>query len=177
LDALDECQPADRQWLVEMLSGFYTQTSPSRSTARRGRLKFLVTSRPYDDIQDRFQQIPDHLPAIRLRGGEENDQIHQEIDLVIRKRVAEMAKALELDGQIKDELEEKLLTMEHRTYLWLYLALEGIRETYKDSLRPEEASIESVPSSVEKAYEEILSRITEKQKAKNSGLLQKINLF
>jgi hypothetical protein len=172
LDALDECQPPDRQWLVDMLSGFYTQTSPSRSTARRGRLKFLVTSRPYDDIRDRFQQIPDHLPTIRLRGEEENDQIHQEIDLVIRKRVAEMAKVLELDGQIKDELEEKLLTMEHRTYLWLYLALEGICETYKDSLRPEEASIESVPSSVEKAYEEILSRITEKQKGHVKKILQ-----
>jgi hypothetical protein len=54
--------------------------------------------------------------------------------------------------------------MEHRTYLWLYLAIESIYETYRDSLRPRDASIESLPSTVEDAYEKILSRVTGKQK-------------
>lgn len=66
---------------------------------------------------------------IRLRGEEENDQIHQEIDLVIRMRVATLVKGLSLTHETKEQLEDTLLNMEHRTYLWLYLAIESIYET------------------------------------------------
>ena len=155
-----------------MLSNFYTQISASSSTTRNGRLKFLVTSRPYDDIQIEFQKTLDNLPTIRLRGEEENDQIHHEIDSVIRMRVAKLATDLKLDDQTKGRLETKLLEMEHRTYLWLYLAIQGIYETYRNSLRPEEASINSFPSSVEDAYEKILSRVPEEQRGKVKKILQ-----
>jgi len=80
-------------------------------------LEFLVTSRPYDDIQAEFQNIVDELPTIQLRGEEENDQIHQEIDLLIRMRVAALARELRLDRQTKERPEDKVLKMEHRTYL------------------------------------------------------------
>src|SRR5436305_2025106 len=56
LDALDECQLSDLRRLIDLLARFYTHISPSSSTMRRGRLKFLVTSRPYDDIQAEFQK-------------------------------------------------------------------------------------------------------------------------
>ncbi|MFL5624841.1 MAG: hypothetical protein ACJ788_04520, partial [Ktedonobacteraceae bacterium] len=45
LDALDECQLSDLRRLIDLLARFYTHISPSSSTMRRGRLKFLVTSR------------------------------------------------------------------------------------------------------------------------------------
>jgi hypothetical protein len=114
-------------------------------------LKFLVTSRPYDDMQAEFQKTLNNLPTIRLRGEEENDQIHQEIDLVIRMRVAQLVTDLKLDGHTKDRMETKLLEMEHRTYLWLYLAIEGIYETYRRSLRPKETMIDSLPLTVKDA--------------------------
>ncbi|KAJ9654757.1 hypothetical protein H2198_006275, partial [Neophaeococcomyces mojaviensis] len=172
LDALDECRPSDRRWLIDMLASFYAQISPTPSTTRRNRLKFLVTSRPYDHIEFEFRKTLEDLPSIRLQGEEENDQIGQEIDLVIRMRVAKLATDLKLARQIKEQLEGKLLKMEHRTYLWLYLAIEGIYETYRTSLRPQEASIESLPSTVEDAYEKILSRVTEKQKGDVKKILQ-----
>ncbi|KIX01605.1 uncharacterized protein Z518_09331 [Rhinocladiella mackenziei CBS 650.93] len=172
LDALDECRHSDRYWLINMLAKFHSQISSSPSTARRGRLKFLVTSRPYDDIEIEFQNTLGDLPTIRLRGEEENDQIHQEINLVIRMRVGKLAKDLKLNRQTKDQLEEKLLKMEHRTYLWLYLAIESIYETYRYSFRPEEASIESLPSTVEDAYEKILRRVPEEQTGNVKKILQ-----
>jgi hypothetical protein len=49
--------------------------------------------------------------------------------------------------------------MEHRTYLWLYLAIDHIYNTYRDSLRPDDESLESLPSSVEAAYEKILEKV------------------
>ena len=172
LDALDECQLSDRRVLIDMLAKFYTQTSRSPTGARGGRLKFLLTSRPYGDIQFEFQKTLDNLPTIRLRGEEENDQIHREIDLVIRMRVAQLGTDLALDEHIKDRLETRLLEMEHRTYLWLYLAIEGIYETYRNSWRPEEVSIKSLPVNVEDAYEKILSRVSAEQKGHVYKILQ-----
>ncbi len=165
LDALQECRLLDCRWVMDMLSRFHTQTSTSSSATRRGRLKFLVTSRPYDDMQMEFQKMLKDLPTIRLRGEEENDQIHREIDLVIRTGVEQLATDLRLSDGIKAQLKTRLLEMGHRTYLWLYLAIESVYQTYRSSLRPEEASIASLPSSVEDAYEKILSYIDQEQRS------------
>ncbi|EXJ82734.1 hypothetical protein A1O3_06549 [Capronia epimyces CBS 606.96] len=173
LDALDECRPSDWQWLIDMLAKFH-EMSRSPSGTRRARLKFLVTSRPYDDIEARFQRTLNDLPTIRLRGEEENDQIHREIDLVIRKRVEELAKEATLEYRTKERLEVKLRQMENRTYLWLHLAIEDIRETLQHTLRPEQASFESLPSSVEDAYEKILSRVSKKKSNKEKRKILQI---
>jgi uncharacterized protein with ACT and thioredoxin-like domain len=110
-------------------------------------------------------------------GEEENDQIHEEIDLVVRMRVAKLASDLELDRHIKDKLENKPLTMKDRTYLWLYLAIDDIYETYRHSVRPEETSIDTLPSTVGDAYEKILGRVTERQKGNVRTILRVIILW
>lgn len=101
------------------MAKIYIQVSTSPPTISQGRLKLLVTSRPYDDIQAEFQKTLDanNVPTIRLRGEEKNDQIHQEINLVIQKRVKELAEDLKLNHRIKGQLEARLLEMKHRTYL------------------------------------------------------------
>jgi ankyrin repeat protein len=170
LDALDECRDRDRSDLITKLARFheYTTThSPHRSW-----LKFIVTSRPYDDVQRGFEQIPPYLPAIRLRGEQENDQIHAEINRVIHVRVLQLADELGLRESTSTRLEQNLLAMEHRTYLWLHLAIDDIRMTLRDSFRPDEESIESVPSSVEGAYEKILARVAKAQHQKVKLILQ-----
>lgn len=45
-------------------------------------------------------------------------------------RVVILATDLKLDCYIEDQLETKLLEMQYRTYLWLYLAIQGIYKTY-----------------------------------------------
>ena len=72
LDALDECRPQDRRILIQNLSSFYTLSSSVRPNST---LKFIVTSRPYHDIELDFKDIPPSLPAIRLSGEMENDKI------------------------------------------------------------------------------------------------------
>ncbi|KAL9046508.1 MAG: hypothetical protein Q9214_000665, partial [Letrouitia sp. 1 TL-2023] len=156
LDALDECRDNDRKWLITMLTKFYTSRTPDKSSS--GWLKFLVTSRPYEVIQDHFSENFRSLPLIRLRGEEENDQIRHEIDLVIEEKVEKLANDLKLPAGTKDKLKHQLLAMEHRTYLWLYLAIEEIRETYRESFRPHSELIQSLPTTVGDAYEKILER-------------------
>ncbi|KAJ5999891.1 hypothetical protein N7481_000300 [Penicillium waksmanii] len=155
-DALDECREIDQGRLMEKLKHFRRQWSPSTHT---NWLKFLVTSRPYNHIKHCFEAIADSFPHIHLKGEEENDQIHEEIDLVVKIRVEELARTARLSSNIRQRLEQQLLQMEHRTYLWLHLAMDDIKNTFENSLRPAEESIRLIPASVNAAYNKILSRI------------------
>ncbi|KAJ5781424.1 uncharacterized protein N7518_009907 [Penicillium psychrosexuale] len=110
----------DQRRLIEKLKAFHRQ--PSSSTEETY-LKFLVTSRPYDHIQDHFRAITDSFPHIHIKGKEQNDQIHNKIDLV------------------------------------LHLAINNIRNTFKNSLRPTEDWITLIPPSVNTVYEKILCRV------------------
>lgn len=161
LDALDECKVLERRKIIHHLTDFYGKISPSSSTSHRGRLKFLVTSRPDDDILRVFRNISPSLPTIHLRGEDENDNISTEIDLVIKAQVAKLARDLNLSSQIKEQIETKLLCMKHRTYLWLHLTAEEIYQVYRTRLRPGHEIIPLIPSNVEHAYENILGRIRE----------------
>lgn len=134
LDALDECREEDRQILLALLSEFYNKSDPTSKTFRTSTLKFLVTSRPYYHIVYGFCKIRSILPTIRLSG---DDKIHEEIDLVIRSRIAELARTHRLNFAQRNELETWLLKMEHRTYLWLHLAFKSIEKGYRYSLSPD----------------------------------------
>lgn len=70
-----------------------------------------------------------------------------------------MGETLKLLPNVQQRLEQQLLQIEHRTYLWLYLAIDDIRTTFQESLRPAEESIRLVPPSVNVAYERILARV------------------
>ncbi|EED23384.1 ankyrin repeat-containing protein, putative [Talaromyces stipitatus ATCC 10500] len=152
-DALDECRDRDKKLLIEKLRGFHVR----RLATQRNWLKFLVTSRPYDDIQDLFRPVIDLFPQIHLRGEEENDQIRREINLVVK---------------VKRRLEKELTEMKHHTYLWLYLAIDDIKRTLKDSFRPRLEKIPPLPKSVPEAYERILCRVTADQKPKVEMILR-----
>lgn len=155
LDALDECREDDRKLLVNKLKDFHSQPcSPTQDIW----LKFLVTSRPYDDIQDDFRAMTNLY--IHLKGEEENDQIHEEINVVVKIKAKEVAESAQLSSVDHQRLEKELLQMKHRTYLWLKLAIDDIRITFTNSLQPAEEIIQQIPNSVNAAYEKILSRVS-----------------
>jgi hypothetical protein len=45
IDALDECREGDRDQLIEAITKIYNRSTPTR------KLKFLLTSRPYEGIR------------------------------------------------------------------------------------------------------------------------------
>ncbi|KAE8165749.1 purine and uridine phosphorylase [Aspergillus tamarii] len=162
LDALDECRPEDQNRLIQRLKDFYNHTSVPTTT--QNWVKFLVTSRPYDDIQNNFKPTTDLFPHIHLQGEQENELIHKEIDLVVKIKVKELAEISGHPAHVEQRIADQLLQMQHRTYLWLYLAIDDIRNTLQNSLRPANESIALVPNSVYAAYEKILSRVPTGQK-------------
>ncbi|KAE8416243.1 hypothetical protein BDV36DRAFT_297216 [Aspergillus pseudocaelatus] len=161
LDALDECRAVDQNQLIQRLKEFYNQTSLRTPPSW---LKFLVTSRPYDEIQNNFKPITDLFPHIHLKGEQENEQIHEEINLVVKVKVKELAETSGLPADVEQRIADQLCQMQHRTYLWLYLAIDDIRNTFQNSLRPANESIVLVPDSVYAAYEKILTRAPSGQK-------------
>ena len=163
LDALDECRESERKTFIRLLKGFYLhsfQTAP-----RSSHLKFLVTSRPYYEIELEFQGLPAALPTIRLLGEDQNDRISEEINLVIRSRVSHISQELNLQKSVQLALERKLLGMTHRTYLWLYLVVKEVRSSLRRNLEGINNIIDSIPETVEGAYEHLLSKSRNRQEA------------
>ena len=166
LDALDECKASDRADLVDKLNQLYqhtTENGPGKSA-----LKFLVTSRPYETIENIFDPS-----TIRLAGEEESDAIRQEIDLVIKDKVPTIALKLRVKDQpwFEPFLELKLTSMPHRTYLWLHLIVEAIilRQDHLSAgvtKKNLEAVVNSIPGTVDDAYTTILEKSPNKLLAK-----------
>jgi hypothetical protein len=167
-DALDECRDQDQKLLIERLRDFHNR----RPASQENWSKFLVTSRPYDDIQDRFRPVTECFPQIHLRGEEENDQIHEEINLVLKVKVTELGKDLGLPANTQQRLGRELCKMKHRTYLWVYLAIDDVKRSLRYSLRPDRETISPLPKNVPEAYERILDRVPSDQKTKVETILR-----
>lgn len=164
LDALDECQERDRYILIDLLKKFYRHSSIT--SGRRSSLKFLVTSRPYHGIEIRFQELVDKVPTVRLAGEEESIAISEEIRLVVRARVAQIASERRLTTHVRDLLVAKLTGVPNHTYLWLHLIFEEIREIFDCTEKKLSVLVEKLPESVYDAYERILARSKDKIEAR-----------
>ncbi|KAF7888284.1 uncharacterized protein EAF02_002825 [Botrytis sinoallii] len=173
LDALDECEEkggSGRHMLIEKFQKFhndYIETMNSRNTC----FKILVTSRPYIDIERKFKSLTKRDSTIRLSGDEESVKISKEIDLVIEEKVNMLRVQLELDNETTSALKEKLLSMEHRTYLWLRLIFEVLEQQLKTTKNYLLQVIEKLPGTVDDAYEAILNRIPKNEFERAKRLL------
>jgi ankyrin repeat protein len=161
LDALDECAESDRQQLTRALDKLY------RSKNHKGTLKLLATSRPYAHIQREFQLLKSALPTIHLSGEDavEANKIEQEINLVIQRKVEEIGAKLELQEQERSFLKQELLVIPNRTYLWVTLIFDMIENTLSYTNKRLRAMIETLPRTVDEAYESILNQSPDKEKA------------
>jgi ankyrin repeat protein len=64
-----------------------------------------------------------------------------------------------LSDQVKDHLAEKLLSIPHRTYLWVYLVFDYLKkEQFKKTLKGIDQTIATMPTSIYAAYEQILTK-------------------
>ncbi|KAJ5827902.1 hypothetical protein N7447_004665 [Penicillium robsamsonii] len=170
LDALDECRQPDRDRIIQELVEFYT-ISQERPTGK-SRLKFLVTSRPYVEIERRFGKLTYQFPSIRLAGEEEWRCISEEIGVVIDAKVDEIAIERGLTDDVREALKRRLSEGQNRTYLWLHLTLEVLRDCLGQTKSKLLRHIDQLPDSVEQAYDEILRRCSNKNKPDARRLLE-----
>jgi ankyrin repeat protein/nucleoside phosphorylase len=164
LDALDECEQHGWSQFTEALRRLYTD-----ETRHNFNLKFLITSRPYSRIRRGFEPL-DILgqPIIHLSGESdvEMEKISQEIVIFIKARVKEVKARLQLTEDEQNLLLRNLTRVPNRTYLWVYLTLNLIENKDDIDKRGIVEVTSNLPQSVDEAYEQILSRSTDSQKAK-----------
>lgn len=143
-DALDECVEEDRSRLLRKLTTYFGDDSAaeSRDHDMRGRLKVIITSRPYDSINLEYQEVADSAHIVQLDGADRVDLIAKEIDLVIKAKVA----ALFRNFSEKDQwaVVKQLRQYDNRTYLWLHLVFDFIK---KDLRRAHSQEAHSIPRS------------------------------
>ncbi|MBE3047284.1 ankyrin repeat domain-containing protein [Candidatus Bathyarchaeota archaeon] len=158
LDALDECEKESRNELFENLRDLYLSSgSPSK-------LKFLITSRPYDYLEAPFKVFLNDCDAyVRFDGNEKSKAVSEEINLVIDAEISDITGGFteEHRGWIRD----RLRSMEHRTYLWLHLIFNIIKDSPCEYGRLDDVRtlLSELPSEVSQAYEKILSRSKDKK--------------
>jgi len=140
---------------METLRKFYSRSE--RLSDASLKCKFLVTSRPYLELESSFQKFPTTV-YLRFDGNEKSEQIRQEINLVINARLQDITDGFTAND--KRKISERLKSMDHRTYLWLYLILNIIEESPEEFGRrcDIEKFLSRLPSQVADAYERILSR-------------------
>lgn len=144
IDALDECDSGHdlREHFIRRMHRLACRTQPCR-------MRFVVTSRPYAQMEEIFKGLKHDFPVIRIAGELESETISQEINLVITHNVAQ----LDMSETVKNRIINCLQAINHRTYLWLYLTMDAIRErisTSGDAERIEE-SLRTLPTTVEDA--------------------------
>jgi ankyrin repeat protein len=163
LDALDECAESGRHQIIDSLNSFYKESSSSEAGSN---LKFLVTSRPYIDIERRFADLTRNFPTIWLRGEMESNTISSEIDVVIKSEVANLAKRLQLDKSEQSMLQNELLAKEHRTYLWLKLIVDVIKDEIGITKKKLKSIVNTLPATVDQAYEGILLKAKDQERTR-----------
>ena len=167
LDGLDEGPESEISTLIELLSNFQQElpASPSSADMSTKSLKFLVTSRPYFSIKSQFQEAVDRFPAIHLSGEDESATIEEEIGLVIQSRTEVLTRRLRLSHNVSHALLRKLLEIPNRTYLWLHLMFNVLQSSTDRTERKLTIALETIPETVDQAYEKILERSTSREDA------------
>ncbi|EXU97692.1 ankyrin repeat protein [Metarhizium robertsii] len=168
LDAFDECEDHEQQDLASALCDFY---GPGNDAKKNVSLKFLVTSRLHNDIERGFQplKIPE-LPVIHLKGESDAEvsKIAGEIDLYIVDAVARIREDKGLQQSDEQSLLQGLRAIGNKTYLWVHLTLGWIKSVVSNTITEVDIRyvVNSLPHSVDKAYEKILARSTNPEEAK-----------
>ncbi|KAA6412091.1 MAG: hypothetical protein FRX48_04241 [Lasallia pustulata] len=164
LDALDECEQDARKQLIEKLVSFFSQMEPHDNPSFA--LKFLITSRPYDDLEQNFQPLSDVSTYLHFDGDNKSQRIGQEIDLVIDAKIPSIA------GDFSDEdrkrISQRLKKMDNRTYLWLFLTIDiiaGSRSKFR-KVSSIDSLLSDLPSKISDAYERILTRSSDEVHAR-----------
>ncbi|CAH0039831.1 unnamed protein product [Clonostachys rhizophaga] len=163
-DALDECSEQEFTELMEMITKQLHEGKENQS-----KLKYLLTSRPYEQIVSEFRLLLDQFPFIRIPGEDESEAIIKEVNLVISHQVDQLSKAKELSPEISKALKRKFQEIPHRTYLWVYLVFDVLRRTtIKKTAKAFETFVSTLPRDVNEAYEQILNRSEDRGMARKA---------
>ena len=165
-DALDECKESSRLDLLAKLAPLFGKGS------HPNKLKIVMTSRPNTPTCDAIWRHGVDPMSIQLTGEREveSQAISSEIDLYVIEKIRGF-KDLRRYRQIHDDaheiLQQKISSIENRTYLWVALIFPELEKNAGLSKTRLSSIIDQIPTTVQEAYEKILNRSLDRQRARN----------
>lgn len=168
LNALDECEETGRRFLREELTAFYLRQESTTA------LKFLLTSRPYLDIERDFRLLENTMPTIRLTGENPTEarQIEKEIDIVIKARAMQLKTIVPLSNDEYQVMLKGFTRVPNRTYLWATLTFNVVQTAIKTTCEDLEQILRELPPDMDHAYEKILSRNQRRERDSARAILK-----
>jgi hypothetical protein len=161
LDVLEEC--SDFEYLIRDIED---QLRGDHSGRRK--LKYLLTSRPYEQIVRKFTGLRKSYPYIHIPGEKESESISREVNYFIRYRIEQLAQIMQLPESVKSRLATRMLAIPNRIYLWAYLVFDYLAtEPFKKTPQGINTAIESLPKDIYRLYERML------EKSKKDPLVRK----
>ncbi|KAF6824090.1 ankyrin repeat protein [Colletotrichum plurivorum] len=156
IDALDECGEESRNRFIDLLVKTFPQMMGSRKLL--GRLKIIVTSRPWPSIESRFR----YLSCVRLRGENEASALSNDVETMVKAKVEKLKMEGTISPEACDLLETTLAKGADRTFLWASLVLETIFRLPSRKLSAVKKALEGIPASLDQLYETALSSIEDR---------------
>ncbi|PWW79138.1 hypothetical protein C7212DRAFT_288207 [Tuber magnatum] len=156
VDALNECEEVTQARFIRHLASL---SKPQNSHIR---LKFLVTSRPYHNIE---RDLGSPATTIRLKGEGEVKAITADVTRVIEEGIKSLESYWGRPGGL-GYLRDLLLTSADRTFIWVSLVLEILRDSHDDSREEFTNIVSTAPHGLAELYTKILDRSVHPHKAR-----------
>ena len=152
IDALDECEEESRTLLLNSFRKLFCSSPQSSDTF----VKFIVTSRPNNDIEESLHTISQAISAIRILqidSGRVNVDLTKFIDIKVNELSTQKKYSSKQSQMIKRKLTEKA----GGTFLYVSLVLDDLKKVKLHSQVIQK--LQDLPSDLNKVYDRILSQI------------------
>lgn len=164
LDALDECEAGSQRRLLQGLRKWFSDDNA------RPFLKIIALSRPNNIIEDNFSTVA----TIRLRREDEPESISNDVELVIRNHIGDLASKGLPAGDLS-WLQEALIEKADRTFLWTALMIGLFLDAARDGFSRNDLEDLLGARNIDEIYFKLLSRGgTEHAREETRKLLQVI---
>lgn len=142
IDAFDECDKSTRKELLTCIQKLF-QSSP---TAQTGKFKFLVTSRPENDI---LEELSDVGTRMLMNSTSVNDSL----SMYINSAVDQLAKRKGYRPDLKEMVADALKNEAEGTFLWVSLMVDDLEKEPKYNVK---RKLQSLPKGLNETYTRIL---------------------
>jgi ankyrin repeat protein len=154
VDAIDECEErTQRNFLNAVIRLVQESQEPKRRP--QNYLKILVTSRPSLGNSYNFNGFLEG----RLSIEQNESRISEDVKLVIRSKVGEIATKFRCSDEMKGYLEQILYSKSDQTFLWLDMVLQCLEDSLLASRKDFERIINTFPRNLEATYGRFLDQI------------------
>ncbi|KFZ13980.1 hypothetical protein V501_03452 [Pseudogymnoascus sp. VKM F-4519 (FW-2642)] len=144
IDAFDECEKSMRKGLLSCIRELFQ----SSLTVRTRKLKFLVTSRPENDILEELGDVGTRLLM-------NSTSVNYDLSIYIDSEVDRLAKRKRYSPKLKEMVEDALKNEADGTFLWVSLMVADLEKEHNYNVKDK---LKLLPKGLNETYAQILNQ-------------------